>query len=145
MKVQSTIDIKEALRQVDLFAKLDEELLTALADSAVKSRFEAGDQLIHQGAEADGAWVIVEGEVELLRNSKDLAVFGPGKIVGDLSLLSGEPHTVDAIATTDGSRVILGIGEFRAAVRHHPDVAFEFIKVLVDRIYHMQEAADRSS
>ena len=52
-----------------------------------------------------------------------------------MSLLSGEPHAVDYLAKTSGSRVVLGVGEFRAAVRHHPDVAFEMIKVLMGRIY----------
>lgn len=140
--MEPTLDPKTALKQVDLFASLNDELLEAVAASSVVADFEAGEQLVRQGAEADGAWVILDGEVRLLRNSEVVAEYGPGKMVGDLSLLSGTPHSVDAIAKTNGSRVILGTGPFQAAVRHHPDVAFEFIRVLVDRIYHMQEAAD---
>ena len=49
---------------------------------------------------------------------------------------------MDAVALTSGKRVILGAGPFKEAIRHHPDVAFELIKVLVERIYHMQRAAD---
>lgn len=138
-----TVDVRATLRKVDLFARLSDELLNAVAESSVAATFQAGDQLVRQGSEADGAWVITDGEVQLLRNSEVVAEYGPGKLVGDLSLLSGKPHSVDAVAKTDGSRVILGVGEFRAAVRHHPEVAFELIRVLVDRIYHMQAAADR--
>jgi len=140
--MESKLDVRAALKQVDLFATLNDELLDAVAASSVVENFEVGEQLVRQGAEADGAWVILEGEVTLLRNSEAVAEYGPGKMVGDLSLLSGAPHSVDAIAKTNGSRVILGAGQFRAAVRHHPDVAFELIRVLVDRIYYMQEAAD---
>jgi len=140
--MESMLDVRAALKHVDLFASLNDELLDAVAASSVVENFEAGEQLVRQGAEADGAWVILDGEVRLLRNSQVVAEYGPGKMVGDLSLLSGAPHSVDAIAKTKGSRVILGVGEFRAAVRRHPDVAFELIRVLVDRIYHMQEAAD---
>ncbi|MDX1745649.1 MAG: Crp/Fnr family transcriptional regulator, partial [Halobacteriales archaeon] len=107
--------------------------------------FERGDQLTVQGAEADGAWVIVEGEVELVRNSIPVARLGPGDIGGDLSLLSGQPHAVDANALAPGGRITIGVGEFKAAVRHRPEVAFEFIRVLVNRIYHMQETADFQS
>jgi CRP-like cAMP-binding protein len=97
------------------------------------------------GGAADGAWIILDGEVELRRNGEAVATYGPGKMVGDLSLLSGTPHSVDAVASTDGVRLMLGLGEFRAAVRNHPEVAFELIKVLVERIDHMQDAADRRS
>lgn len=138
-------NIKETLRSVDLFAKLDDELLDALAAASVYATFDPGEQLTEQGAEADGAWVIVEGEVELVRNSVPVARLGPGDIGGDLSLLSGQPHAVDAIAKTSGGRVTIGVGEFKAAVRHRPEVAFEFIRVLVNRIYHMQETADLQS
>ncbi|MGB7859695.1 MAG: cyclic nucleotide-binding domain-containing protein [Acidimicrobiia bacterium] len=136
------LDAKSALKEVDLFASLEDELLSAVADSSTVSHFEAGQELISQGAPADGAWIILEGEVKLLRNSEVVAEYGPGKMVGDLSLLSGSPHSVDAVAITNGKRLNLGIGEFRAAVRNHPDVAFALIEVLVERIYHMQSAAD---
>lgn len=116
-----------------------------MAAASVTTSFKPGEQLIRQGSEPDGAWVITEGEVELLRNSKPVAQYGPGKLVGDLSLLSGKPHSVDAIATTAGSRVLIGPGEFRAAIRHRPEVADEFIKVLVQRIYEIQALLDTAS
>lgn len=137
-------DAVEALRQVDLFANLDDELLEALAESAVVSEFDVGDRLVRQGTEADGMWVILDGEVELRRDDKLMTTFGPGEIGGDVSLLSGRPHTVDVIAKTPGSRVILGMAEFRSAVRFHPDVAFEVIKVLASRFHALLELYDRS-
>ena len=139
------VNIRETLRATDLFAKVDDELLEALSAASAYADFQPGDQLTRQGAEADGAWVIVEGEVELLRNSVPVTTLGPGDLGGDLSLLSGQPHAVDAVAKTPGGRVIIGVGEFRAAVRHRPEVAFEFIRVLVNRIYHIQETADLQS
>ena len=138
------LGIKETLRGVDLFARLDDELLGALADSSVTTAFTAGDQLVRQGDEADGVWVITEGEVELQRRGTPAVNYGPGMVVGDLSLLSGEPHSVDAIAKTDGSRLVIGAGEFLAAVRHHPEVASEFIKVLISRIRLLQGLLDQA-
>ena len=52
------MDVKAALKQVDLFASLNEELLDAVAALSAVGDFEAGEQLVRQGAEADGAWVI---------------------------------------------------------------------------------------
>ncbi len=134
----------EALKQVDLFASLDNELLEALAQASVVATFEVGDRLIAQGSDPDCMWVILEGEVDLLRNSENMTTFGPGQTLGDVSLLSGLPHTVDVVAKTSGSRVILGMAEFRSAVRFHPDVAFEVIKVLASRIHAILERFDSS-
>ena len=136
------LDIKETLRGVDLFAGLDDELLDALVGSSSTASFETGDQLIRQGTEADGVWVITEGEVEVRRNSISVN-YGPGLVVGDLSLLSGKPHSVDAFAKSAGSRVFIGAGEFKAVVRHHPESANAFIKVLIDRIYYLQGLMDQ--
>ena len=66
--MESMLDVRAALKQVDLFASLNDELLNAVAASSVVENFEAGELLVRQGAEADGAWVILEGEVRLLRN-----------------------------------------------------------------------------
>ena len=78
--------------------------------------------------------MIVDGEFEVYRGSRLFSVLGPGDYVGDMSLLDGEPHMVDVFATKSGHGVFLAGHQFQAAVRHHPDVAMEIIKVLVARI-----------
>jgi CRP-like cAMP-binding protein len=138
-------DVAEALKRADLFAHLDAELLEALADTAEVSEFGDGDVLVRQGTKADGMWVILEGEVELRRDGALMATVGAGTMCGDLSLLSDEPHSVDVIARTSGSRVILGLAEFRSVVRFHPEVAFEVIKVLAYRIHRILELYDQAA
>lgn len=137
-------EIKEILRKVDLFAKLDDELLDAFAAASDVVSFGAGERLVSQGDPASRVVVIVEGEVEARRDSKPVAIFGPGDVGGDLSLLSGEPHSVDAMAKTAGRAIRLGTNEFRAAIRHHPEVAWEFIRVLVSRIYFLFGEIERA-
>lgn len=132
----------EALRRFDLFAALDDELLAALADSSKIVGFEAGDVLARQGTGPDEMCVILEGDVELVRNGQAVAVVGPGSMCGDLSVLSGEPHTVDVVAKTPGRRVIIGVAEFRSAVRFHPEVAMEVIRVLAYRFHSVLEIYD---
>ena len=124
----------EHLSQVPMFARLDDEILEALADQSVERDFSSGDQVAELGAPNDGLLVIVDGELEVYRGSRLFSVLGPGDYVGDMSLLDGEPHMVDVFATKSGHGVFLAGHQFQAAVRHHPDVAMEIIKVLVARI-----------
>lgn len=139
-----TSEVKEILRGVDLFAKLDEELLDAFAEASRLGTFEAGDMLVRQGDPAGAVWVLVEGEIEGRRDSRPVGIWGPGDVAGDLSLLSGQPHSLDGVAKTAGKAIRRGADEFRAAVRHHPEVAWEIIRVLVGRIYGLMDAVQRA-
>jgi CRP-like cAMP-binding protein len=124
----------EYLSQVPMFSRLDDEILNALAEQSIDRTFSSGDQVAVQGAPNEGLLVIVDGELEVHRGDRLFKVLGPGDYVGDMSLLDGEPHMVDVVATKDGHGVFLAGHQFQAAVRHHPEVALEIIKVLVARV-----------
>lgn len=141
-------DAARYLSQVPIFARLDDDILEALADQSVDRDFKRGDRVAEQGAPNDGLLVIVDGELEVFRGERLFNILGPGDYVGDMSLLDGEPHMVDVIATKDGHGVFLAGHQFQAAVRHHPKVAMEVIKVLVARIREtvgwLEEAEEQS-
>jgi len=117
-----------------MFSRLDDEILDALAEETIERTFSSGDRVAAQGAPNDGLLVVVVGELRVTRGDRLFNVLGPGDYVGDMSLLDGEPHMVDVVATEDGRGVFLAGHQFQAAVRHHPQVALEVIKVLVARI-----------
>jgi signal-transduction protein with cAMP-binding, CBS, and nucleotidyltransferase domain len=62
------------LRGIPLFSKLDPKKLKLLAFSSQYQTFEAGEELFHEGDAADGAYIIEEGEVDVL--SRDRRPFG---------------------------------------------------------------------
>lgn len=138
----------EYLSRVPMFARLEEEILEALAGTSEVREFSAGDQVAKQGSPNEGLLVLVEGQMEAYRGTRLFKVLGPGDYVGDMSLLDGEPHMVDVTATADGYGVFLAGHQFQAAVRHHPQVALEVIKVLVARIREtvgwLEEAEDKA-
>ncbi|MDJ0791070.1 MAG: cyclic nucleotide-binding domain-containing protein [Acidimicrobiia bacterium] len=95
----------ESLRNVPLLADLPEADLQRLEAAAGESRHTAGDVLFEEGAEADEAYLISEGEIEILKELSGqhvrIAVSGPGDIVGEMGLLTGEPRSATAKALTD--------------------------------------------
>lgn len=64
------------LRGLDLFEGLSEDQIAELAAVGEEVRFEPGDVLFRAGERADAWWVLVEGEVDLLRHvgREDVAV-----------------------------------------------------------------------
>lgn len=61
----------------------------------------AGSTLFEEGDAADGVASIVEGDVEILKRGRVLAVLGPGTVVGELSLfVPGASRNATAKART---------------------------------------------
>jgi signal transduction histidine kinase len=92
------------LGTVPLFAELPQDDLARLSDGIVDVDLELGEALFDEGDEADRAYVIAEGELEILKESAGrkvrIAVSGPGDVVGEMALLTGEPRNAGAQAIT---------------------------------------------
>ena len=93
------------LRSVDLFAGLDNDAIDRLAETVTTCSFAQGDTLFNEGDPGKTAYIVTSGELEILKVSADqtvrIAVSGPGVIVGEMSLLTGEPRNATARALVD--------------------------------------------
>jgi serine/threonine-protein kinase len=65
-------------------------------------RFETGQVIVAEGANADAAYVIIEGTCEVHRGGgaerEILRTLGPGDVFGETALLSAEPRTATVTA-----------------------------------------------
>jgi selenocysteine lyase/cysteine desulfurase/CRP-like cAMP-binding protein len=96
------VDELPFLRTLPCFHKFDEQELKAVAGSTRLWRLERGGTLFTEGAPARSAFVIVRGAIEVTRVRGDrrsrLATVGPGRILGELSLIDGGPRTATCAA-----------------------------------------------
>ncbi|MBI4197542.1 MAG: cyclic nucleotide-binding domain-containing protein, partial [Chloroflexi bacterium] len=97
--------MKDILRKVPLFAGLAEADLEHLCRMAEEVRLPAGQVLFPEGSAGDKAYVILEGEVEVVKESSGrevlLAVRPPGDVIGEMALLEETPRTATVRARTD--------------------------------------------
>ena len=93
------------LRSVELLAGLDDDAIDRLAETVTKCSFDQGDTLFNEGDPGKTAYIVTSGEIEILKVSAEqsvrIAVSGPGVIVGEMSLLTGEPRNATARALVD--------------------------------------------
>lgn len=82
--------------------------------------------LISQGEEADAFALVVSGELQVTRDDgeerEELAVVGPGSIVGELALLRERARTATVTTCTDG-RLLTGDRDALVELLHLPVVA----------------------
>ena len=88
----------DALKGMFLFRDLDMSELARVLESSVLRRSEAGDMLIREGSREHSLYLILDGELEVIKNGVVLARFGKGGHVGEMALVSGAPRSASVRA-----------------------------------------------
>ena len=93
---------RDILRKSAFFSGLPDEQLDRLLGSGERIYLEAGDILMAEGSLPDAFYVVLEGEVEILKRSGNrevvIAVNGPCSILGEMSLIEDAPRTASVRA-----------------------------------------------
>ncbi len=87
---------KEFLRHLQLFENLSEADLDWLLAQAESIEIPSGGNLIEEGVSGDAAYVILDGEFEVVKKSDVqnivIAVREPGEVFGEMALLDQVPR-----------------------------------------------------
>jgi CRP-like cAMP-binding protein len=103
--VKSSPPTHERLRELGLLAGLDDEALRELGSTLATIDVRPGEAVFHEGDGGRDMYVLLEGEMEVLKRSKRdrearVAVLGAGDWFGEMAILDVLPRsaTVRAIA-----------------------------------------------
>ncbi|HLX89955.1 MAG TPA: cyclic nucleotide-binding domain-containing protein [Acidimicrobiales bacterium] len=131
----------ELLEQIPLFSACNQRELAQVAALTVPAEFPAGSVLTRQGASGGLAFVIATGSAEVVRGGRRLARLGPGDVVGEMSLIDGEPRSATVRALTDMEVLEISADDLRRLLRRAPTVVRKLLEALSERV----RAADRLS
>jgi CRP-like cAMP-binding protein len=123
----------EALRQVPLFANLDEKDLDQLARQMHERRFPEGAEVTREGATGAGFFVIAEGNADVSIGGEHRTTLGPGDHFGEVALIDDGVRSASITAATDLLCYGLTPWEFRPFVEDHPQVAWALLETLARR------------
>ena len=88
------------LRQVPMFADLPDDLLARVDALVTDATVPAGTALTIEGEPGRQAFIIAEGEAEVIHAGAVVAELGPGALVGEMSLLDNQPRSATVVAKT---------------------------------------------
>ena len=127
----------QALEQTDMFSGLDRKQLRLLAFGSRWYKATPGTYVFYKNdAPDDGAFVLIEGEADLLlpmpegQEDKLIVTVGPGALVGELGLIRDEPRALDMRAKSDLLCLRIGKEEFLAVVENDAATAFKLLQVV---------------
>lgn len=100
--------------------------------------FETGDVIFSEGDDSREMFVVLEGQVEVVkispRGEVKLAVLSRGEFLGEMSLLESLPRSATARAANSVKLLAIHPGGFLLKIRRDPTFAFEIMQSLSRRI-----------
>jgi CRP-like cAMP-binding protein len=124
----------DILAQVPLFAGLSRRHLKQIAEHADEIAFRQGESIVEVDQPGGSFYVILEGEVRVIRGTRTIAHMGPGEFFGEISLLDGGPRTATVIAETPVVAVRVFKRSFDKVVTQEPRVASQILAVVARRL-----------
>ena len=128
----------EMLRQVPFFEKVDLAKLKLVAFTSQAMRFAPGEILMSKGESSDCAYVILEGEVEVVGDTSAgefiVTVIGHNQLVGEMSVILEGPR-VATVRARDAVRALrIGADAFLRLLCENPSCSQHVMRVLSARL-----------
>lgn len=128
----------ELLRNIPMFANIEPSKLKLLAFTSERLTFGEGDTLFSQGDSGDAAFIIVDGEADVMIDTPDgpltVAHFKKNDIVGEIAILTDVPRTATVRASTRLDTMVISKDLFFRLVMEFPQIAVEIMRELAKRL-----------
>ena len=111
------------LKDLPLFAELDDAERAEVASCARELTVEAGTTLTTEGENAYELFVIESGEADVSKGGEVIRSLGPGDAFGEIGLLATGTRTASIVATTPMKLVAIFSREFKQIEARMPQIA----------------------
>ncbi|MBK8941836.1 MAG: cyclic nucleotide-binding domain-containing protein [Polyangiaceae bacterium] len=127
----TVLDRVLVLRDVPLFGALSGEDLYPVAEIAVFELVEPDVDVVKQGEPSDDLYVVVEGELSVVKDGGEVGRLGPSKTFGELGVLDGEPRAATVRSLAPCRLLRIPRSELEALLDESPELAKGIIVTLL--------------
>ncbi len=129
----------ERLARVPLFDGVSKKHLAQISNLMTPVDLAAGDVLARQGEIGREFVILLEGEVDVARDGKVIAVRGPGDYIGEIALLDNQPRTATVTAKTEVAAEVLNRAEFASLLATAPELSSRLMATLARRVAELED------
>ncbi len=132
----------ELLKHVPLFEGCSDAELSDIADVAAPHSFPAGKELIAEGDhEHREFFVIVKGNVDIIRGGQKVNELSDGDFFGEIQLLADTPRLASVVTTSDVTALVVTEDSFRHVITTVPTIAVKMVYPLAEMVaYYARQA-----
>jgi CRP-like cAMP-binding protein len=124
----------ETLRNIPLFAELDDDGLEVIARLATEFEAPAGQVLAERGQPGSGLFIIEDGTVEVDMPGGVAVELGPGEFFGEVALLTDSPRNARVRARTDVRCLAISRHVFTLLLDAQPSIAATMLPIVARRL-----------
>jgi signal transduction histidine kinase len=129
---------REMLRRVPFFADLSDDDLAHVTERSELVELAAGDVLANEGEPGDELFVIVSGEIQVVKRSREsevpIATLGPGEIVGEMAIFESQPRNATVRAHAPTRVIRISRDEILPILRTRPTATLSMLRTLLGRL-----------
>jgi voltage-gated potassium channel len=119
--------------KVPLFAQLDAAGIAEVTKILRSRRVEAGQKITQPSAEADGMYLIADGDVRIDLGRRSI-VLHPGEFFGEIALLKKVRRNVTATAITQCSLMVIEAADFDLLLHDDPQLRLKIAEAADERL-----------
>ncbi|MCB0318996.1 MAG: cyclic nucleotide-binding domain-containing protein [Bdellovibrionales bacterium] len=124
----------QILKQIYLFKDLSTQEAMQVLEVVAVQDFKAGDVIITEGEKGDFFYMILEGELEISRNGKEIATLGYGNHIGEISFLANESRTATVRSRTNSRLMGIRSTDFRDLINRDKNLGNKLLWNLAQEI-----------
>ena len=133
----------QTIREVPLFALLDDDELAVLAEQVELAQFAARQRIYRINDPGDRAYVMIAGSVQVTtidEDHQDVIVDQPGRgeFFGFASMLDGTPHQTNALALEATTCVVVDRHDILTLLQKKPHAGMDMLSVLGRQLHASQ-------
>ena len=127
------------LRNVPLFANLEEQQLGVLARAIVRKNVARNAKVIGAGDPTDSLYIVINGRLKVLMSDEQgreviLSILGPGEFFGEMGLLDDSPRSASVVTLEACELLTISKTEFKRRLAENSDLSLMVMRGLVKRL-----------
>ena len=95
---------------------------------------KAGDVILNEGEESTDAYIILEGQVDVIKNNKVIATLQENSLFGEIGLVDQRPRTATCVAKTRCTLGTVTREHFTILLKHRPKAVLPILKLVAERM-----------
>ncbi|MCX7677637.1 MAG: cyclic nucleotide-binding domain-containing protein [Spirochaetes bacterium] len=121
------------LKGNDLFCDIGIDELVRIAHIAKEIEFPAGKVFIRENDIGEDLYIIIEGEVDVIKGKKVIETLSDGSCIGELSIIDREPRSASVKTKKRTRFLMINRKDFLLTVKENPEIAIGVMKIIAQR------------
>ena len=117
-----------------VFSALPAELLGPIVGAGEERAYVDDEPIVRTGDPGDELFVMLEGEVRVMRDGREITRIEAGSFFGEVSVLDGGARSADVVAAGPVRCLAIPRDVIRAALASSPAAAWAMLEILANRL-----------